>query len=146
MIDDFFDDFYMTDEMEKQLNYCIKLHKELYENENKKGCDKMNLGNKDPYAGQKYAEWKKFMERDEEKKDKEMNDKFKPDYYKLPGNEISDVMDLISHLNLDFMVGSALEYIIRAGKKPDVQESDDLTKAVECLQRRIVMLKTNFTS
>lgn len=66
-------------------------------------------------------------------------DKIRPSYYKLSDN--LDVMDVIEAANLNFERGSALKYILRAGKKPKTTETVELRKAIECLEREIKRLE-----
>ena len=64
-----------------------------------------------------------------------------PDYYRLVvrGQEC-DVMDVIDALGFGFTMGCAMKYIARAGCKPGVPEADDLRKAIDCIQRRLVSI------
>ena len=56
----------------------------------------------------------------------------KPDYYKSGGLEAFEVIDAF---DLDFNLGNAFKYIVRAGKKGD--KAEDLRKAVTYLNREI---------
>lgn len=57
-----------------------------------------------------------------------------PDHYQ--GNKV-EAIDLIESFDLNFSLGSAVKYIIRAGKKPEESSSDDLSKAIWYLQREL---------
>lgn len=57
-----------------------------------------------------------------------------PDHYQGVNME---AIDVIEQYNLNFSLGSALKYILRAGKKPNEKASEDLKKAVWYLQREI---------
>lgn len=60
-----------------------------------------------------------------------------PDYYVLPnGIEVGSVVE---HLNA--FPAQAVQYILRAGRKPDVSEIDDLMKAIDFLWLRIAYLE-----
>lgn len=73
----------------------------------------------------------------------------RPDYYtlKLPswgiykGYVYYDVMDIIEAAGLNFERGSAVKYILRAGRKPNNPVLADLKKARECLDREIKFLE-----
>ncbi len=65
-------------------------------------------------------------------------DSVKPEYY---GNGY-DVINLCHDNNLNFTKGSAVKYIVRAGKKGVTTEIVDLEKAIECLNREITYLKS----
>jgi hypothetical protein len=56
-----------------------------------------------------------------------------PAHYRLPGG--IEVFDLIE--DLPFCLGSAIKYLLRAGKKPGTDADIDLRKAAFCLQREI---------
>jgi len=51
-----------------------------------------------------------------------------------------DVIDVANDYKLNFNRGSAVKYIIRAGKKTN--EIEDLEKAIDFIQREIKFLKT----
>ena len=55
-----------------------------------------------------------------------------PDHYQ--GNNF-EVIDIIEDFNLNFSLGSAIKYILRAGKKDD--RNQDLEKAIWYLQREL---------
>lgn len=50
-----------------------------------------------------------------------------PDYY---SPDTVEVIDVIQAWHLDFALGSALKYIVRAGRKPGARREDDLKKAI----------------
>ena len=50
-----------------------------------------------------------------------------PDYYRLPDGR--DLEDYIADARLDFILGSALKYMWRAGKKHGESRDKDLAKA-----------------
>ena len=70
----------------------------------------------------------------------------RPDYYKItipnatftddvgPATAVIEVVDIIKAKNLDFFLGNALKYLIRAGQKPGQSAVDDLTKLVTYAQ------------
>jgi hypothetical protein len=60
-----------------------------------------------------------------------------PKHYKNATNK--DVIDFCHDNNINFCRGSAIKYIVRAGKKDD--EIEDLKKAIDFLQREIKNLK-----
>jgi len=57
-----------------------------------------------------------------------------PNHYQA---ENMEAIDVIEAYNLNFSLGSALKYILRAGKKPNEKTSEDLNKAIWYLQREI---------
>lgn len=61
-----------------------------------------------------------------------------PDHYK--GKSGLEAIDVIEAYNLNFSLGSAVKYILRAGKKPSESSIDDLSKAIWYLQREIERL------
>ncbi|HHZ65944.1 MAG TPA: DUF3310 domain-containing protein [Flavobacteriales bacterium] len=73
---------------------------------------------------------------------------FKPAYYKpVNHSELihpeADVWDVVHAFDIsNSMTSMALKYIIRAGKKTGNPASQDLTKAMECLQRAIHFSKS----
>lgn len=58
-----------------------------------------------------------------------------PPYYRL--NDCRDVFDIARQCGLSFELGSALKYIIRAGRKDAATKAQDLAKAGECVAREI---------
>mgnify|MGYP001334628171 CR=1 FL=1 len=63
-----------------------------------------------------------------------------PDHYQAKGME---AIDVIEAYNLNFSLGSALKYILRAGKKPGESSTEDLNKAIWYLQREVERHKEN---
>lgn len=61
-------------------------------------------------------------------------DTLKPDYYKYRGG---DVFDMAKHFELDYPLGSALKYLLRAGHKDPAKKVEDLNKCIECIKRHI---------
>jgi hypothetical protein len=66
-------------------------------------------------------------------------DKVNPTHYQ--GKDGVQVMDVIEMFNLDYCLGNAAKYILRAGKKNGESEVTDLEKARWYLNRRIEQLK-----
>lgn len=64
-------------------------------------------------------------------------DNGRPAHYDNGTNK--DVIDFCHDNNINFCRGSAIKYIVRAGKKDD--EIDDLKKAIDFLQREIKELE-----
>ncbi len=62
-----------------------------------------------------------------------------PNHYGGETN-VYEVIKIIESLNLDFHVGNALKYIVRAGKKNPEKELEDLQKAVWYIERKIKLL------
>ena len=65
-----------------------------------------------------------------------------PDHYK--GNGMKAI-DVIEAYDLNFSLGSAIKYILRAGSKPNESLEEDLSKAIWYLKREIER-NTNKTS
>lgn len=61
-------------------------------------------------------------------------DTLKPNYYKYRGG---DVFDMAKHFGLDFTLGNALKYLLRAGHKDPAKKVEDLNKCIECIKRHI---------
>lgn len=61
-------------------------------------------------------------------------DTLKPDYYQYRGG---DVFDMAKHFELDYPLGSALKYLLRAGHKDPAKKVEDLNKCIECIKRHI---------
>ena len=61
-------------------------------------------------------------------------DTLKPDYHKYRGG---DVFDMAKHFGLDFTLGNALKYLLRAGHKDHAKKVEDLNKCIQCLKRAI---------
>ena len=53
---------------------------------------------------------------------------------------VYESIKIIESLNLDFHIGNALKYIVRAGKKNPEKELEDLQKAVWYIERKIKLL------
>lgn len=51
-----------------------------------------------------------------------------------------EAIEVIESYGLNFSLGSAVKYILRAGKKPSENSVDDLSKAIWYLQREIERL------
>lgn len=66
------------------------------------------------------------------------SDTIKPSHYKAGS---FDVIAFCQYHNLSFDVGNVIKYVTRAGKKEGNSELQDLTKAMEFLQRRIKFVK-----
>lgn len=58
----------------------------------------------------------------------------KPPHYQ---GEKFEVIDIIEDYNLDFALGNAVKYVLRAGKKDPNKTKEDLRKAIWYLQRSI---------
>ena len=63
-----------------------------------------------------------------------------PEHYGGESNPF-EVIKIIEHYQLDFHIGNAVKYSIRAGKKDPSKEIEDLEKAVWYLSRKINKLK-----
>ena len=61
-------------------------------------------------------------------------DPIKPDYYQFHGY---DVFDIAKHFELDYPLGSALKYLLRAGHKDPAKKVEDLNKCIKCIKRHI---------
>ena len=57
-----------------------------------------------------------------------------PEHYQ--GNSI-EAIDVIEDFGLNFSLGSAIKYILRAGKKPSASSMEDLQKALWFINREI---------
>lgn len=57
-----------------------------------------------------------------------------PDHYQSSSIE---AIEVIEAFNLNFSLGSAVKYILRAGKKPNEGRKDDLKKAIWYLKREM---------
>ena len=60
-----------------------------------------------------------------------------PDHYKSTGIYGLEAIDIIDAYDLNFALGNAVKYILRAGKKHDTPYVEDLSKAVWYLQHEI---------
>lgn len=64
-----------------------------------------------------------------------MDDKaIKPDYYQYRGG---DVFDMAKFFKLNFPLGNALKYLLRAGHKDPDKKVEDLQKCIQCIERAI---------
>jgi hypothetical protein len=61
-------------------------------------------------------------------------DTLKPNYYQYRGG---DVFDMAAHFQLNFPLGNALKYLLRAGHKDPAKKVEDLNKCIECIKRHI---------
>lgn len=66
-----------------------------------------------------------------------------PSYYRprrpLPPD--ADPLDIADAFDLDPASAWALKYLLRAGRKPNEPAAKDLTKALECIQRRLEQVR-----
>ena len=62
-------------------------------------------------------------------------DKIKPDYYKT--DSVFEPWKIIDAYGLDFYLGNALKYLLRAGNKAGNPAEQDLQKAVEYINHVI---------
>lgn len=60
-----------------------------------------------------------------------------PDHYKSTSICGLEAIDIIDAYGLNFALGNAVKYILRAGRKTDTPYEDDLRKAVWYLQHEI---------
>lgn len=72
-------------------------------------------------------------------------ERFVPSYYRplRPGpyiGEGADAIDVAQAWGLPFELAMAVGYLLRAGRKPGESEAKDLTKAMEVIQRRLMVL------
>jgi len=61
-----------------------------------------------------------------------------PDHYQRHENDPYEAIKIIEAHDLDFNLGNAVKYILRAGKKDDIKQ--DLNKAIWYLNRKIEKL------
>lgn len=72
-----------------------------------------------------------------------MNQINHPDYYRdRSGKTLYEAIDIIDAFNLNFSLGNAIKYIIRAGQKDGEPKHEALEKAVWYLEHEIKRLKT----
>ena len=57
-----------------------------------------------------------------------------PDHYQ---SSKCEAIDVIESFDLNFSLGSAVKYILRAGKKPTETAEEDLKKAIWYLEREV---------
>ena len=62
-------------------------------------------------------------------------DPIKPEYYKT--ETLFEPWEIIDAYDLDFYLGNALKYILRAGNKPENPAEQDLKKAIEYINHAI---------
>ena len=62
------------------------------------------------------------------------NNVIKPDYYQYRGG---DLYDMAAYFGLDFPLGNALKYLLRAGHKDLAKKVEDLQKCIQSIQRHI---------
>jgi len=71
-------------------------------------------------------------------KEKKMTKKYEkiehPDHYQSGKME---AIEVIEAYDLNFSIGSAIKYLLRAGKKPGESSVEDLSKAIWYIQREI---------
>ena len=68
----------------------------------------------------------------------EIKNDIKPNYYRRMIKKVSiDALDIIQAFNLNFALGNALKYILRAGNKPGQLREVDLRKAKEYIEREL---------
>ena len=65
------------------------------------------------------------------------NDPINPNHYKTKNG--LEVIDVIEAFNLNFKLGNAIKYILRAGKKDSITQ--DLRKALWYIQREIIKIE-----
>jgi hypothetical protein len=63
------------------------------------------------------------------------DDKINPAHYKSSTG--LEAIDVIEAFDLDYPLGTAVKYILRAGKKPDTPLEEDINKAIWFLKRKI---------
>jgi len=69
-----------------------------------------------------------------------MTDKYNPSYYQTARG--FQAIDVIEAFELDYLKGTAVKYLLRAGKKEGESERDDLEKARWYLERRLYQLRS----
>lgn len=62
----------------------------------------------------------------------------RPGYYQ---SDMGDVFDIAAAYKPDMALGTAVKYILRAGKKDKNKHVEDLQKAICCIEREIDLLK-----
>lgn len=58
-----------------------------------------------------------------------------PEYYRV--NDAYEPWKIIDAYGLDFYLGNALKYVLRAGRKPDNSYTQDLKKAIKYLEHAV---------
>ena len=62
-----------------------------------------------------------------------------PQHYNSTKNSnIYEAINIIEEYKLNFSLGSAIKYILRAGKKPNESFKDDISKAIWYLNRELI--------
>ena len=68
------------------------------------------------------------------------DDAIKPNYYQYRGG---DVFDMAMYFKLNFPLGNALKYLLRAGHKDPDKKVEDLQKCIQCIERAIELEAVN---
>lgn len=76
-------------------------------------------------------------ETETESNNNDVKDKI-PTYYK---NGSYDVFDIANRYNLDMPLGTAIKYIVRAGRKDKAKHEEDLEKAIQCINRELELIR-----
>ena len=61
-----------------------------------------------------------------------------PTYYKSGSY---DVFDIANRYDLDMPLGTAIKYIVRAGRKDKAKHEEDLEKAIQCIKRELELIE-----
>lgn len=61
-----------------------------------------------------------------------------PTYYRSGSY---DVFDIANRYDLDMPLGTAIKYIVRAGRKDKSKHVEDLEKAIQCIKRELELIK-----
>lgn len=69
-----------------------------------------------------------------EEREEDMHDVYEPDYYKAG---MVRAIDLIEAFDMNFNLGCAIKYVVRAGKKSKKEWTKDLHKACWYIEREI---------
>lgn len=64
-----------------------------------------------------------------------------PSYYLSSGFE---AWDFIGSRDLDYFLGNAVKYLVRAGRKPGARAKDDLGKALHYIEKRIIAAENGY--
>ena len=68
------------------------------------------------------------------------------DGWYIAANKEFEALDVVQQFELGYEKGNALEYLLRAGKKPGEPEKKDLKKAIFYLQERINIIDRTTTN
>lgn len=68
-----------------------------------------------------------------------MKDEDRPEYYGAGGP--FEVFKIIRFYDLNFFLGNVIKYVIRAGRKPDIDIIDDLIKARTYIDNEIEAIR-----